>query len=61
VRELTQRRIDRSFVLSRSRDIIGPVMGRYTHMEIYGPQDFVCLFSSAFFSRLIFCILACVQ
>ena len=49
MRELTQRRIDRSFVLSRSRDIIGPVTGRYTHMEIYGPKDFVCLFLSAFF------------
>jgi hypothetical protein len=46
VRQLTQRRIDRSFVLSRSKGyIIGPVMGRYPHRNKTTGQDFVFVLS----------------
>lgn len=46
MRQLTQRRIDRSFVLSRSKGyIIGPVMGRYPHRNKTTGQDFVFVLS----------------
>lgn len=46
MRQLTQRRIDRSFVLSRSKGyFIGPVMGRYPHRNKTTGQDFVFVWS----------------
>lgn len=46
VRQLTQRRIDRSFVLSRSKGyFIGSVMGRYPHRNKTTGQDFVFVWS----------------
>lgn len=46
MRQLTQRRIDRSFVLSRSKGyFIGPVMGRYPHRNKTTGQDFVFVLS----------------